>query len=513
MDKKIIINNSRIAKNTILLYIRQIIIIVVSLYTSRIVLNTLGEEDFGIYNVVGGIVIMFSFLSSTMASASQRYLSVDLAKDNKLRLKETFSLIALSYVVIAIFVFVLCETIALWFLNTKMNIPSVRIVAANWVLQCSFLAFLTNILSTPYLSVIIAREKMDIYAYVSLIDAILKLLIVFILPLTKEDKLILYAILIFISTLISSCCYVLYCIYNFEESRYMFFYDKNRLKDMFSFAWWNIIGAISNVLRSEGINVLLNVFFNPIVNAARGIAFSVNAALTNFTNSFYTAVRPQIIKRYSAGAVVQMFELIFMSSKFAYYLLFVLALPILFETEGILFLWLKKPPVGSALFVRLIIVNALLEVLNYPLVNALQATGRIKTYQIIVSGCYLLNLPISYILLKNGYGPEFTMYTSIFLLMACFIPRLVICKKEFRLSIFEYLKKVILKIILVTFGGGLIGFGITRKIFIGEGIEMLVTRCLLLMTFTIFVIYFFGIAPGEKKTINKIILTKIKKYD
>lgn len=198
MDNKLIINNSRIAKNTILLYIRQIIIIIVSLYTSRIVLNTLGEEDFGIYNVVGGIVIMFSFLSSTMASASQRYLSVDLAKDNKLRLKETFSLIALSYVIIAIFVFVLCETIALWFLNTKMNIPSVRIVAANWVLQCSFLAFLTNILSTPYLSVIIAREKMDIYAYVSLIDAILKLLIVFILPLTKEDKLILYAILIFI---------------------------------------------------------------------------------------------------------------------------------------------------------------------------------------------------------------------------------------------------------------------------------------------------------------------------
>lgn len=450
MSEKNISGNSQIAKNTVLLYLRQIFLIIISLYSSRVILATLGIEDYGIYNVVGGIALMFSFITTTMASASQRFLSYEIANGNEERLSQTFSLTMLSYILISAVSVVLCELIAVWFLNTYMNIPENSLYAANWILQFSIFSFIVNLISTPYLSVIIAREKMGVYAYVSIIDGLLKLAILFLLKLWKSDRLILYGLFMFIETAIISIYYAIYTTKRFKESKYKYFYEKERLKEMFAFAWWNVLGSLANVLRSQGINILLNIFFNPIVNAARGIAYNVNSAISNFSNNFYTAVRPQIIKRYAAGAVDEMLGLVFMSSKFAFYLLLILSLPILFETDYLLKLWLKTPPEYTAIFVKLIVINSLMEVLNYPLVNAIQATGKIKIYQLIVSGFYLLNLPISYVLLRYGMPPESTMYVNIGLLLVCFWPRLIICKRTIGLSIRSYFSIVIKKIIIVT---------------------------------------------------------------
>lgn len=506
-----VIGNKQIVKNTILLYIRQILTIVISLYTSRVVLSTLGVDDFGIYNVVGGIVLMFSFITSTMASASQRYLSFDIAKKDDKRLNNTFSLIMLSYIIISIIAFIACESIAVWFLNARMNIPQERISAANWVLQFSIFSFVANLLATPYMSVVIAREKMDVYAYASICDVLLKLVIVYILLLSDFDKLKLYAVLMFVASAIITLFYSLYCTSKFPESRYRYYFDKAELKEMFSFAWWNVLGSLSNVLRSQGINILLNIFFNPAINAARGIAYNVNSAISNFTNNFYTAVRPQIIKRYATGSLTDMYNLVFASSKFAYYLLLILSLPILFETDTILSIWLKNPPEYSTLFVQLIIINSLLEVLNYPLVNAIQATGKIKTYQLVVSGCYLLNLPISYILLKKGFPPESTMYVNIILLFACFVPRLIICRRVVGLSIREYMNKVVSRVIFVSITSFFISFIIKNYFIFNVQLVSFALNIIFIVTATLVISCLIGLTKDERRSVIRLIKGKIKK--
>lgn len=502
------INNKRIARNTILLYVRQIFTMMVSLYTSRIILNTLGINDYGIYNVVGGIVLMLSFINNTMASASQRFLAYDLTRSSAKQLKETFSLTMFSYLIIALFALILCESIAVWFLNSKMNIPTERIEAANWVLQFSIFSFIVNILTTPYLSVIIAREKMDVYAYASIGDVLLKLSVVFILVYIPFDKLKLYSTLIFLCTLIMAIFYSTYCIKHFEESKYIFYYNKSRLKEMFSFAWWNTLGSLANVLRSQGINILLNIFFSPAVNAARAIAFQVNTAITNFSTNFYTAVRPQIIKSYAADDLGGMFRLIFSSSRFAFYLLFIISLPILLETEVILNLWLKVSPEYSSLFVRLVVINSLMEVLSLPLVNGLQAAGKIKTYQLLISTIYLLNIPISYFFLKIGWPPETTMYINIIIVLICFIPRLIICKHVIRLPVKSYIKEVLIKIVIVvaiSIGGGYL----VVSMFNIYALWQFVTSTIILTLFSGLVILIIGFTNEERTKLLFIINKKM----
>lgn len=511
MGERVIAGNSQIAKNTILLYLRQIFLIVISLYSSRVILATLGIEDYGIYNVVGGIALMFSFITTTMASASQRFLSYDIAQGDEERLSQTFSLTMLSYIFISVVSIVLCELVAVWFLNTYMNIPEKSLYEANWVLQFSIFSFIVNLVSTPYLSVIIAREKMGVYAYVSICDGLLKLGILFILRLWHSDRLILYALFMFIETVLVSIFYAIYTTRKFHESKYRYFYEKARLKEMFSFAWWNVLGSLSNVLRSQGINILLNIFFTPVVNAARGIAYNVNSAISNFSNNFYTAVRPQIIKRYAAGAIEEMLGLVYVSSKFAFFLLLILSLPILFETDYLLKIWLSTPPEYTSIFVKLIVVNSLMEVLNYPLVNAIQATGHIKTYQLIISGFYLLNLPISYILLKQGLPPQSTMYVNIALLFVCFWPRLIICRKTIGLSITNYFKVVINKICLVTSVSLILAYLSGYIINDYYTIIGFLLKSGLIISFTITSILIMGFNNLERKKLYSLIMLKVKK--
>ena len=497
-------NTKRLAKNTLLLYFRQILIMLVSLYTVRVVLKVLGEEDYGIYNVVAGIVTMFSFLTSTMASASQRYLAVDLTTGDLTKQKQTFGLILWTYILLIIATVVLAESIAVWFLNAKMTIPDNRLYAANWVLQAAILMFVVNIIATPYLSAVIAHEKMGVYAYVNIFDAVLKLAIVFVLEVMSYDKLILYAVLLLTSSILATSCYILYCRKTFPECKANLFYDKQQMKEMTAFAWWNMIGTVANLLRSQGINVLLNLFFNPTINAARAIAYQINNAIISFSNNFYTAVKPQIIKSYAAGENERMIHLITSSSRLAFFLVFMLSLPVYLNIDFILKLWLENPPEYACLFSKLVLINILLEVFSMPLVTGLQATGNIKRYQSVISVIYLLNIPISYVLLRCGYPPEITMYVNIALVMISFTPRLLICKKYYSLSIPEYMKSVLLKTLLVTAICYTANYYLLR-LFDANTVVNLCISCVAIIFVTGFVILFIGLQNAERQLIaNKI---------
>lgn len=503
-------NNKRIAKNTLLLYFRQILIMLVSLYTSRIVLQALGATDFGIYNVVGGVVTMFSFIMGTMSSASQRYLTYDLSIGDKTRLKQTFSLVLLTYVLLAVVTMVLVEAIGVWFLNTQMNIPAERMNAANWVLQFAILTFLAHIFATPYLSVIISHEQMDIYAYVSIAEVLMKLLIVYLIQEGPFDRLIFYAILIFVTSSITTFCYAIYCFKHYQESHFHYYYERRRLLDMTAFAWWNMIGVVANVLRSQGINILLNLFFNPIVNAARGIAYQVNSAITQFYTNFYTAVKPQITKKYANGDLGQMHHLIFKSSKFAYFLVLVISAPIFFYADFILKLWLREPPEYTIIFLQIILVNALFEVLSMPLVSGLQAANRIKEFQLIVSVLYLLNLPISYIFLRMGMPPETPMYVNIIIVVTSFIPRILICRKYTGISIKDYSKAVLLPMACVTIIGGFISYLLSLLLSQDQGFIVSCSGCLLIFAAILLIIFSIGLTSSERRIFIQYVLKRVK---
>lgn len=501
-------NNKLIAKNTLYLYFRMLLIMLVNLFSVRILLKALGIEDYGIYNVVGGIVVMFSFLSGTLASASQRFLSFELGRNNMLKLKQTFSLILLSYLLLVVVIIILSETVGLYFLNKELNFPPNRMEAANWVYQFSILSFMATIITSSYQAVIITREKMTIYAYVSILDSVLKLLIIFfLLILPSSDKLKLYSVLTFGVTLIICLGYQCYCRHKFPECKFYYYWNWSDLKHIMAFAWWNMIGAMANILRNQGINMLLNVFFNPVVNAARAIAYQVNAAITSFTDNFYTAVRPQIIKTYSVGDISGMHSLIFSSSKFSFFLMMILALPLLFETNYVLCLWLGTVPEYAVLFCRLVIINTMIDIFNTPLVNAMQATGRIKEFQLSVSVLILFNLPIAYLFLKNGFPPQVTMIISIVISIICFFPRLYFAHRVANISIKLFCFKVLLVVYSVSILSALFPF------LLGKMMDECFLRFFLVGITTVFsslfFIYFIGLTGQEKNFVLHVIKNNI----
>ncbi len=499
-------NNKRIAKNTALLYFRLLITMAVSLFTVRVVLNTLGAVDYGLYNVVGGIVVMFSFLGSTMASASQRFFAFELGKKNLLQLKKTFSMTLTIYIMIAVLILLIAETVGLWFLNTQMNIPEDRMDAARWVFQFSVLTFMMTMYRTPYNSAIIAHEKMNMYAYVSIFEVTLKLILVYMLTLFNYDKLKLYSILIFGLTSILSIIYRTYCKRTFDECKYSFYWNADLFKELVSYSGWNIIGSISVVLKDQGINILLNIFFNPVVNAARAIAYRINTSILQFTNNFYMAVRPQIIKSYASGNSEYMKNLVSTSAKISFFLLFILTTPILLETHYIMSVWLVNIPDFAILFTQLVIINSLIDVLNIPLVTAIQATGKIKLYQTTVTLILLLNLPLSYFFLQIGYPPETTMYVSITISLISFIPRLIIFQNVTKIPALFIFNNVIFKITITSISAMIIPLVIhfSSK----EGFIRLIFVSISDIFISIILIYVIGLTKSEKSIVDNLILNK-----
>lgn len=442
-------NNKRIAKNTLLLYVRMLFMMAISLYTSRVVLNTLGVVDYGVYNVVGGVVAMFGFINGSMSSATQRYITFALGKGDMGRLRTVFSTALQIHFLIAFLIVVLGETVGLWFMCTQMQIPADRMDAAFWVLQCSIVSAVVMIISVPYNADIIAHEKMSAFAYISILEAVLKLAIVYALVLSPFDKLVFYAFLILGVQVLIRFCYSHYCNRHFPESKYSRVWDKKLFKEMTGFAGWSMFGNLASVLFGQGLNMLLNVFFGPVVNAARAVAVQVQSAVQQFVGNFQMALNPQITKTYAKGEMGEMHKLMFRSARFSFYLLFFLSLPVLFETNFILTVWLKTVPDNTVIFLRIMICISLIYTIANPLMVANQATGKVRKYQVVCGSILLMILPVSYVCLKLGF-PAYSVFIVHFCMEAIAqFARMVLLRPLIGIRIRDYISNIYLRIVAV----------------------------------------------------------------
>lgn len=506
-------NTKRIAKNTLMLYGRMLFSMVVSLYTSRVVLNTLGVEDYGIYNVVGGFVAMFSLISSSLSSSVSRFLTFELGKGYMERLKRVFSTSLIIHIGLALIVLIAAETIGLWFVNHKMVIPPERLYAANWVFQASIISFCFGLLSTPYNASIVSHEHMGTFAYIGILDTCLRLGIILFIAHSpwQFDRLIVYSLLLVAVGISLQCIYLYYCRKHFEECRIRLVWDKQFVKEMGAFAGWNFIGCTAGLLKDQGVNILLNLTFGPIVNAARGIASTVNGAVGGFAGNFMTALNPQITKSFAANDKRYCFSLVERGSRFSFYIMFLFALPLCLETDFVLTLWLKQYPEHTTNFVRLVLIVSLSDILSNTLINLQSATGKIRDYQLTVGGTLLLNFPLSYLALKFGFPPESTLVVAIFISVCCMVLRLLFLRKMAGLSMRSFLKNVYFNVITVALLSSIIPFAIHHVMVAGWS-RFLVT-CSVSVLCSAVTILFVGCSRSERLFIlSKIPVIKHKLF-
>ena len=443
-------NTQRIAKNTGLLYMRMLVMMVIGFITTRVMLKALGVDNYGINNVVGGLVSMFSMLSASLSGAVSRFFTFGLGKGDMKHLRVVFSTSINIHIVLAVIVLIAIETVGVWFLNHRMVIAPDRLGAANWVLQCSTVIFAINLFSVPYRAAIIAHERMSAFAYLTIFDATAKLLIVYAIFFYGGDKLKLLAMLNIIPAVISQMIYWRYCKRNFAECRYQYVYDKKLFGEIFSFAGWSFIGNTAGVMKNEGVNVVINTFTGSTINAARGIAMQVNGMVMQFISNFTMALNPQIIKDYAANQLERMHKLMFQGTRLSYYIFMFLSIPMLFEIETFLHVWLGEVPAHTVLFTRLVLVLSLSEIISHTLITAQTATGKIKVYQIVVGGILLLNLPLSYLLLRWGCFPEVTVIVAIVVSQFCLVARLCFLRRMIDLPIRRFMVEVYCNVVVVT---------------------------------------------------------------
>lgn len=502
--------SKRIAKNTLMLYGRMLFSMIVTLYTSRVVLNTLGVEDFGIYSLVAGVIIMFGFLNNAMSASTQRFLTYESAKGNITNLKNIFNVSITIHLIIAVVIFIIAETIGVWFLNTQLNISPERMTAANWVFQFSIFSFVVSVCLVPYNAVIIANEKMDVFAVIGIVEVVLKLLIVFFLTIIEFDKLIVYSALLLLVTLIVKFAEAIYCYSCFNECKNVTLtWDKDITKEMGAFAGWNLFGVAAGISYGQGVNILLNIFFGTAINASRGIAFQIQGAVSSLITNFQIALAPAITKGYARNENNETFDLVFSSSKLSIYLLLIFSVPLLVETEAILRWWLKIIPEYSVIFTKFIVIDLLISSLSGPLHILVQATGKVKKYQIIVSGMLLLNLPFSYLFLKLGYSPEITIVISIFFSLIALFARLFILHVSIQFPINEYLKKVVFRVVIVAFISWVIPYYIS--FYLQNSFLNFMIICFVSIFCIFLSVFHFGVNSLEKSFIVSKTLNILKK--
>lgn len=442
-------NNKRIAKNTLLLYARMLYSLFISLFTSRVILAALGFEDYGLYNVIGSVVTMFVFLRSAMGNSVHRFITYAIGKGDDKRLGDIFSMSLMIHTGLAVLIVLLCETAGLWFLNTQMTIPVGREIAANWVFQFSILACALSVICVPYDAEIIAHEKMGVFAFIQVLNSTLNLVIVYAVKYYPQDRLIFYAFLLLMVQVMNRIIYGIYCSKHFPETKFHIVKEKALLKDMTGFAGWSLFGNLAYVCYSQGQNLLLNAFFGPAVNAARGVAFSVQTALAGFVTNFQMALNPQITKSYARGDYDRLYSLIYTSSKLSFCLLWCMALPVIYEADMLLSLWLEDIPDHTASFLRLIVIIMLFSTLENPLQVANAATGKIKVYQIVVGGILLAIIPLSYLMLHLYCVPEIVFFVQLFCVILAQLVRVLMTRKKIRISVRSYFRKIVIPCILV----------------------------------------------------------------
>lgn len=506
-------NNKRIAKNTLLLYGRMLFTMWISLYTSRMILDILGVIDFGIYNVVGGIIALMWALNGALSTSTTRHITFELGTDNQEGLKQIFGTSLTIHGIISVFILLVCETIGLWFMCTQITIPAERMEAAHWVYQFALLYMILNVMSVPFNACIIAHEKMDAYAYISIIDIILKLIIVYILKWVPFDKLKLYSLLYFLTQIIVQAIYMIYCKNKFSEVKFAFIWNKKQLKHMASFTGWNLIGSGSALVMSQGHSIILNQFFGPIVNAAKGITSQVLGMVGKFSGNFQMALNPQIFKSYASQNLEYMHKLIFASSKYSFYMLFLLSLPIAIESETLLSIWLKTVPENTNEFLRVVLLTAIVNTLANPLVIAAQATGKIKKFQVAESIVLLLILPFTYISFRFGADPIIAFYIYLLFHIIAVVVRLVMLHALINISYKEYIQQVIEPILRVSLLSTALGILIYHYFHTNTFMNCIMI-CIFILGCTFSITFLFGLNQTEKlfvKTKSTEILQKVKK--
>lgn len=442
--------SKKIAKNTLLLYFRMLFLMFISFYTSRVILEALGVSDYGIYNVVGGFVSMFALISAALTSACTRFLNFEMGKGDASRLNVVFSTSVTIEFILAIIIAILCESFGIWYINNVMVIPEERLFAANWCFQLSVINFCTSLITVPYNAAIVAHEKMKAFAYVSIFEGVSKLTICFIIMAQPFDRLIVYAILLLVVQLIVRSVYQYYCVKNFAECSYKFVIDKPLLKKMFGYSGWHIIGNSSAVLKMQGVDLVLNYFFGPCLNAAKGISNQINSAICGFASNFMMALNPQITQSYARNDLNYMLTLIYKGSRYSFYMLLVLSLPVIVNADYILHLWLKTVPDYAVPFAQITLLASMVTALSNPLITAQNATGNVRNYQIVVGGIQLLNIPLSFLGLWMGLSPITVVVVSLSIEILSLVARLVMIPfyiKEF--NAFDYMRKVVLKCLLL----------------------------------------------------------------
>lgn len=482
----------------------------ISLYTSRIVLEQLGVTDFGVYNVVGGIVSMLSVLNSAMTSSTQRYLTYEIGNGDVLKLNTVFNTGLQIHLAIAIIVVIIAETFGLWFLNTKMSIPIDSMKAANWVFQFSVLSMIVSFLNVPYIALIIAYEKMSAFAYISIIEVFLKLGVAYLLIISPIEKLIFYAFLTFLCPLIIRYCYWFYCNKNFPASKIHKVFDWELFKEMSSFAGWGLFGQLASMGSTQGVNVLLNLFFGPAVNAARGVAVQVQAAVMQFAMNFQTAVNPQITKNYANSDFNNMHELMYRSAKMSFFLLYALSLPIMIEAPNILNVWLTDVPEYTVPFLRIILCITLIDAVANPLMVAASASGKIKKYQTVIGGLLLSIVPISYFVLKLGCNPISAFIVHLIICIIAFISRIYIVAPLTYIIPVVFFKKVVLRCIIVCVLSAIIPYLLycwLSNDVISSSIIIIITSVISVCFFS----FYFGLEKTEQLYLKTAIVTLKRK--
>ena len=504
MSSTIYSNNKQIAKNTFLLYIRMFFTMAVGLYTSRVVLQNLGISDFGIYNVVGGFISMLAYLNSVFVTATQRFLSFAVGLNNSNKLRNVFSSSMTVHILLAIIILVFAETFGLWFLNSKLNIDIERMSAANWVYQFSVLSLILSIFTIPYNASIVAHEHMKVYAYMSIFDVTAKLAIVYTLNWTNYDKLIIYALLLVFVNLATLFFYSVYCKKKFHECRYHFIIDKALLKEMFAFSGWTAIGGLGFVFKDQSVNIVLNVFCGTAVNAARGVAMQVNAIVNQFVSNFMMAVNPQITKSYAAQETIRTRELVYASSKFSYYLMSFIIIPLIINLRFILNLWLGVVPQYTYEFLIILLLSAHIASLASPFATAINATGRIKHLQIGISLIFMIELPFAYLVLKLGYEPYIAFIMSVFTQITALLFRFFVLTKQIECFCFkDFIFKILCRVFFVFFSSSFLCYIIHS--YLEDSLMTIIISTIYSICIIVIIILIFGLSKTERSLLFNII--------
>lgn len=494
-------NTRRIAKNTLVLYVRTLFTMLVSLYTSRVILNTLGVSDFGIINVVGGVVGMFSVISGSLSSSISRFITFELGHGDFNKLRLIFSTSVNIQIGISLIIVILAECIGVWFINHKLNIPEGRLIAANWVFQCSLLSFVIGLISVPYNACIIAHERMSAFAYISILETILKLVIVYMLFISPYDKLISYSILFVIVAIIIRLIYGWYCHNHFAESHYKFVYDKSLIKEMSGFAGWSFFGNGAYMLNTQGVDMLINIFFGVTLNAAKGVASQVQNAVMQFVGNFTVALNPQITKSYASGDREYMNKLVCRGARFSYFLLLIFTVPIVCEADYILRLWLKTVPEYAPIFLRLMLFGTLMTLLGGTMYTAILATGKIRKYQLAVTivGCFVF--PLTWLAFRIGLPPETTYYIYIVIYFLLVFVRLYIAKGLLNFPVQLYLFDVVFRVVIVSVVAFILPLIVIR--YLEPSFLRLCVSCIIGLCSSLLTINILGLEKSEREMLYK----------